>query len=299
MERLGQASPNDSRLLRDVRAQVRSEYTSALTEWRETLKDGAPLERQAPHDRALDVVRIGAPSLALALATAVFHDARFDMARAVEDLMTVPGWPEAGSSMVIESPQTLVFVLHHLVGAAMLEEREILRAVQIARTRVRVSRAGAGEIWHTEELTWAPSLLGKGSEDAWRFLVGLEAELPWLKRLFPVEGDYTVGLYAYNATLSLMELVKRSESMPSEAPHQSLINIPPHHVLAERRQRERAYARTFADREAWRKVAVEQGADPATVRAAWPAWKTMLIHNVSSSRPERFIRPGFDLGELG
>ena len=116
-------------------------------------------------------------------------------------------WPKAGRLIYVAVPEAIVFCAHHIVGATACASENLDEAVALATLTMPMFPDNGdrdNELWRIHWFTAYSRSIGGLTTCAKMLRRGYES-VPLLRRAFASEGDYRLGLNAYNLLLSCVE----------------------------------------------------------------------------------------------
>lgn len=213
-----------------------------------------------------------------------------DQRSLVDDFLSLSNWPTGGLSVILELPESLVYVYQYLHGATALLTGQPKLAVALGGMGVSAGHGpGREPLWQARGMTGWPKSLGGSFTSGWRYLLGLQESCPWLRKVFTREHDWEVALRAYSALLSSLDLANVLKSSEKQFVGANAFEdpchytVPPLYLLCDRQIRERAFALAFRDARSTELVAEASGVSPATLRAHWGKWMDMLLTSLSAN----------------
>ena len=205
--------------------------------------------------------------------------------RAVQQILQV-NWMNAGESRYVGIPQGLIYIVHHLCGAAACENRNPGAIATMLQLRTTDPYEGAQPIWTQTALVGWPSLFSASCTLAFRFLLDAYGRVPLLRDLFPSRSSYTASLCAYNIACCCYVIARGDfEAARSEAEGRSrqlITPVPPMFILADSESVRLAYELVFADREFLNVLLSGSAIRPDDVRAIWEGWVKQVGERFSS-----------------
>jgi hypothetical protein len=134
------------------------------------------------------------------------------LAHEIEDVMSIPGWPQNGPASLVQLPRALGWAAHRLIGAALLLKGRAGLAVALARQSILLGDQERKLIRAPELIGWP---IGFGhSREAWETTRHWSNSFPWLNELFGPE-EYWVAMNAHVITLNFAEFLERAAHGPS------------------------------------------------------------------------------------
>jgi len=275
---------------REILKHARQRVRPGLAAWRKTFElSGAPTWKDVPGmmDAAIPAV---APLFVVALAGVESCDSRFNnQLGVVDDLLNPRDWNDSGFSVIVNLPDSLVYLYQALHGALCMQTGQIPLAARLARSRFQRRHDGKMRAL-MEEGEWIgwPKSISESCTGAWEFLKSLPKRHSWVLRLFGTEEDFVAALSAYYSLLITLELVTsiRSGSTESLLGPQGSPNLPPLACIIPAELTAKAYRSLAQNVVQLEAVWTEDGVTTEQMREQWPRWMDVC---------EKCLREGFVL----
>jgi hypothetical protein len=207
-ERASEAARNNDLLTwRRVLKEARQKYADGLTQWRAKYNATPPRVNADLPPMVDEAFTVASPLIAVALAGVESAQDKFNNQCGIVDELLAPAkWERSGQTVVVNVPDTLVFIYQALHGGICMETGQVSLAVQLARSRFGSAYAPEPEVLYQngEWVGW-PKSIGEGCTDGWAFLTKLPDKHPWVLRVFGSKEDYLVAVSAYYAVLNVVE----------------------------------------------------------------------------------------------
>jgi hypothetical protein len=261
---------------RQVLKEARRRSAEGLEAWRAKW-EAAPPKAEGDLPRMVDEAFSGAAPIYAVAVTGVEsgEDRMRKQLSVVDELLNPANWPESGRTVIVDLPDTLVFLYQALHGAVCLQTGQVGLAIELARSRFQRAELGKAKVL-MEKGAWVgwPRSISQSATVAWEFLVGLPDRHPWLVDVFGSKDDYVAALSAYYSVLSTAELANliaggHRELLDGRELH---FGVPlcgcsiPNGLVG------RAYRYMTADTDGLRYAWENVGVSTATMLMLWPEW---------------------------
>ncbi len=204
-----------------------------------------------------------------------------DQRRVVDDFSSIPDWPLAGLSKMIEAPRTLIYFFHYLHGAICMDLSRDDLALQLADTplRWRGQDGEPAQLWRQRDLVAGPMLFGGDLRMAWEYLIGMPNQFPVLGQFFALQKDFEIGLASYSMLLSLYEAgqdCRKVLAMPEQQLKTFNLAVLPMFALMDSDTIRSAYQHTFGNTDVVDRVTKRSRVSREELKRLWPHWKAAL-----------------------
>jgi len=173
-----------------------------LQQWRQDHPIHIDIEWNTIHEYYYEAMnRIQAFVLVLLSAAEYDHTLYHRQASQIRQILTLD-WDYNGKTIHVTLPDTICFLLHHILGSAACINQNWEFAIQLAYTHISKYQTGnVIPLWKSPKHVAWPDGLGQSCTQNYRVVKQAYDRLPYLSNCFATKNDYMVGLSAWNFIL--------------------------------------------------------------------------------------------------
>lgn len=181
-------------------------------------------------------------------------------------------WPGSGYVTVTRHRQSVIYLLQHMVGAALFYESRAEEVFGLLETIVLDPDNKALPLWSARDMSSWPSGLGRNATDAWKVVLQAYERSPVLREVLPGPREYEACVTAYRLAIAALELVHNFAEI-QQVLHEGkkyLRHSYPTYYYVRPEAQASAARMLFADRAAVDRFAESRGVDAESFRQSWP-----------------------------
>lgn len=256
----------------------RTTFSEPLNEWFSRWQ--WPRERSINDDLAkqinLEGLKALEPLFAVALAGVASRvDGCNRQEELVHDLLEPPSWNRSGIKLVVDFPETSVFVFQNLLGAFYIHSKQIDLLFNLANQRLQFQGLQRTPLWNSPYVVGWPFSLGKDGHrscnEAWRFIWNLPTHIPWVANKLSSERRFRECLCGHYFLLSFMEFVDCLSNSPELLDGSDIrLAIPTHFSISP--ELPAALRSILSEKKKLLDYADNHGVGRDALRMGWPKW---------------------------
>lgn len=204
VEAFERISRNDLRGFRQLAKGALDQSRALVTDWLSKRSNVPSLRVDLP-EWAWSLADCYESYFAMALAAASSESDRYvDQVNALYEILSPPGWPAGGPTILVYAPKSIGCLYHAIYGAIRVVSatRENLFAIAEIDPNLGL-RTGSLPLWQESEITcWTPMLDGDVIA-SFKWVLSAWTHWPWLSELFDSEEHFKSQVLAHFAVLHL------------------------------------------------------------------------------------------------
>lgn len=261
-------------LLRETRRDI----VPRLLTWRQQIEaNGVPDDRW--ESDLQEALQIAAPLMVLAMcAVDSEHDRIRRQVGVLDDLLQIPDWNQGGYTVVVAVPGTVAFFYHHLLGSLLVDSGYQSDASDLLMMTVQVpNREKSAPLWKVSKLMGWPESLGGNCMNAWKQLLNMYSQMPWLSHFFTRPEAFYRALSAYRLLGSIVELCDFIKSGGNAEGLKKDLSFDVPVLFSRENGSDIPLGLAVPNPEVLERIASRHGVAVSTIRALWPDWFLALL----------------------
>jgi hypothetical protein len=204
------ARRNDTLGWRKFTQKIASTFPGGLLDWQKERENNLPTSVEDLPQLALEGISFCAPMIAIALAGVESQQPQFsNQIGLIDEFLQPSGWQRSGSTILVDFPELAVFVYQALLGGVAMQTGQPDIAYRLATTEIPdlYSPNKSGPLFLQSGYTGWPQTLNHTVTIAWKFIMQLPEQWPWLSNIFGSADNCKASIGSYYMFLNVIEFL--------------------------------------------------------------------------------------------